>query len=59
MLKYYYYYYLKLGALIQKYRNAHILRALFLNIMQFVPPFYAENSRRNDGVNYKTVSVGK
>ena len=44
-----------LGAIIKKYSLA-VVKALFLNIMQFISPFYDENSKSFVNVNYRNVS---
>ena len=51
-------FFLMLGAIIQKGTESS-LKALFLNIMQFISPFYDENSRRSIYLMYKNIRVGK
>ena len=48
-----------LGTIIQKYRKDNCVNALFMNIMQFISPFYDENSRGSIYLKYKKVNVGK
>ena len=45
----------KLGAIIQK---SVTVKALFLNRIQLVPPFYDENWRRSIDLKYEMVNVG-
>ena len=37
----------------------HTIKALFLNLMQLVPPFYDENWRRSIDLKYEKENIGK
>ena len=54
-----YYIFLKVMCNNSKISQRYFLNALFLNIMQFISPFYDENSRRSMDLKYKNVSVRK